>query len=482
MYNSQILWKGILFKDNQKIKHNILSSNNPDLLATFKKWQDTKETLARLYAFSILELNDMGMLVEELEEQVRNYEKDLSKNCNIFEKSIHRPQIIWQDIQKGLKEDEAMVEIVCFDYFRNDWTDTTIYLALIITKESKDYPDFVVLDKDNMLEKNYLKGYYRGIEGQIQDDSDKELYNVFWGSIEKIIPGKKKIYLCPDGIYNNINLNTLTDMTDKYFIDKYELVLLSNSSSILEKNIQSDNSDKLKTANLFGFPGSNIQYSDQKEYIRSLELISDKFEFSDLPNTKVEIQLIDSLLINNGYETKVFLRKEANEKRFKEIQNTDLLHIATHGIFLSDDKLESYDKIYGIDVDRFIDNPLLRSGLLLTAKDNENGILTAYEVKDMNFEGTKLVVLSACETGSGKILNGEGIFGLQRAFLMAGSEAVIMTLWKVEDKATQKLMVIFYKKWLSGLSVREALKKAQIEIKNEGQPPFFWGAFVVVGE
>jgi CHAT domain-containing protein len=120
----------------------------------------------------------------------------------------------------------------------------------------------------------------------------------------------------------------------------------------------------------------------------------------------------------------------------------------------------------------------------------ENGVLTAYEATGLNLQGTELVVLSACETGLGQVENGEGVFGLRRALLEAGAQAVLMSMWPVPDAETEKLMTLFYERWLSGMDKHEALHEAQMELRKELQvrwqvdqpPPHFWAAFVLVGQ
>jgi CHAT domain-containing protein len=170
------------------------------------------------------------------------------------------------------------------------------------------------------------------------------------------------------------------------------------------------------------------------------------------------------------------------------MKRTNVLHIATHGFFLSDKDADTEE--YTIE-----NNPLMRSGLLLTGSQasfvnnrvvfnsnrQEDGVLTASEVLNMNLKGTDLVVLSACETGLGEVINGEGVYGLQRALIIAGANSVIMSLWRVDDVVTKELMIKFYKYYLGGRNKFESLTLAQKEIRNNQNLPYYWGAFVLTG-
>ncbi len=182
-----------------------------------------------------------------------------------------------------------------------------------------------------------------------------------------------------------------------------------------------------------------------------------------------------------------FKTVEASEDNLKKLDNPRLIHIATHGYFMSDVDMDDREG----DEAAFFNNPLLRSGILLAGaaqrrasasiETGEDGALSAYEAMNLYLDNTDLVVLSACETGLGEVRNGEGVYGLQRSFLVAGSKAVMMSLWQVDDLATQELMVKFYSLWLSTGNRQEAFRQAQISLKEKYNDPYFWGAFVMIG-
>jgi len=128
---------------------------------------------------------------------------------------------------------------------------------------------------------------------------------------------------------------------------------------------------------------------------------------------------------------------------------------------------------------------MLKSGLIFAGVKNEvvvddDGILTAREASELKLENTSLVILSACETGLGEVKNGEGVYGLQRAFLIAGAKSIIMSLWKVDDEATQQLMTMFYENYATTLDVRASFTKAQQRLRQKYPEPYFWGAFVLI--
>jgi CHAT domain-containing protein len=221
-------------------------------------------------------------------------------------------------------------------------------------------------------------------------------------------------------------------------------------------------------------------------------------EWQYLKGTKTETEQIVTSLTNRSIPHHFYTEANGNEESFKSLSGTKtgVIHLATHGFFLPDIENKAIDDIVqrlGGKKDKPAENPLLRSGLILSGANNqwrakeytldediEDGILTASEIAQLNLTKTKLVVLSACETGLGDVKNSEGVFGLQRAFKLAGVESLIMSLWKVPDDATAELMTTFYNEWLSGKTKQDSFKIAQQKIREKYKSPYYWAAFVMM--
>jgi len=204
------------------------------------------------------------------------------------------------------------------------------------------------------------------------------------------------------------------------------------------------------------------------------------------------------------FDTEPLLEDRALERGVKKSRSPRILHLATHGFFLPDAPrhVDGEHRQLGIlgssgnaGLSRLahLENPLLRSGLALAGantwlarcqlpEDAEDGLLTAEDVTGMDLLGTELVVLSACETGLGEVHVGEGVYGLRRAFVLAGAKTLVMSLWKVPDEETRELMEDFYQRVLQGRPRAEALREAQLAMRAKHPDPFCWGAFICQGD
>jgi CHAT domain-containing protein len=284
-----------------------------------------------------------------------------------------------------------------------------------------------------------------------------------------------RIYLSLDGIYNQLNPATFYNSeSNKYLGEEMELYLLSTTKELTETPVSSLNKKK---ALLIGDPDFRLDNNTEPktpetETTRSYHGTI----FTDLPGTDKELKSINSTLTAFGWKTQVFSRKDAGEDKIKQFKYPSLVHIATHGFFLG-------------NTTKDVTTPMLSSGIALAGvnarpenKKQEDGVLTAYESMNLQLDSTELVVLSACETGLGETKTGEGVYGIQRGLRVSGAKTIIMSLWKVDDTATQELMSNFYKEWIATGNKHTAFHKAQAIIKKKYIYPYYWGAFVMVGE
>jgi len=542
MYNYQLATKGLILSATNKVKSAILNSGDSTLIKKYTTWISQKETLAQLFSASDIPAEIRNKQIDSLNTSSNLLEKELSKSSTEFASAFANRDLTWQDVQKKLKPGEAAVEIVRFRDFTPDssgvFTDEVYYAALIVRAETEDYPEMVLMRNGKLMETKYLSNYRNAIKYKIDENFS---YKLFWRPIANKLEGVKKVYFSPDGVFNQISIYTLRNpATGNFTLDELEIQVLTNTKDLVAfvgKNPQGSNNSYL-----FGYPNYNMGVIDQKvkeeggstaaaiaeaakedrgvrgvrgvrgsrghegaddlaaltrggalprgirgnmlRYMRSNQMLG------LLPGTKKEVNLIDSLYIKKQAPVVKYLSNDALEDSIKIVKSPRTLHIATHGFFLEND----HDEQLG-EKDSYVQNPLLRSGLILAGansyissgeisnevKHKEDGILTAYEAMNLDLNNTELVVLSACETGLGEVKNGEGVYGLQRAFQVAGAEALIMSMWTVDDDATQELMTIFYEEWLSGKSKQDAFNTAQKRLKAKWKSPYYWGAFVMVG-
>lgn len=468
-YDYNLATKALLLNATNKVKDGILKSKNEDLIKEYLSWLDQKEQLARLYTLSKEELKQQKINLAELERAANATEKSLSSKSAEFSAGYSTQKSSYKQILALLNDTEAVVDIIRVRGFVQDFTTDSRYVALIL-KKGAEMPQLVMMENGAELEKKYAKFYRNAVQQKVTDDYSYEQY---WTKTEKELAGKKLIYISPDGVYNQMNLNTLKRPDQDYVVNRYDLVIIGNSKDLIALKARKTSVPK-KNAFLLGFPDYGTP-----------DIVS-------LPGTKVEIDGVAKVLKTSGYQITQVMAKDATEKNIKSVKAPSLVHIATHGYFLQDAG-EGEGSVFGVNAESASRNPLLRSGLILAGAgksitgggsditSNDNGILTAYEAMNLDLEGTNLVILSACETGLGDIKSGEGVYGLQRAFQVAGAEALIMSLWKVDDAATQMLMTNFYNNWIKLGNKQKAFKQAQLQLMAKYKEPYYWGAFVMMG-
>lgn len=469
LFDYQLSTKALLLNSTSKVKQAILASRDPLLIRDYFTWLDQKEQLARLYAYSRDELKEQKVNLDSIERAANAMEKSLSERSTHFSQGYQANTITFNAVRDVLSDNEALVDIIRVRKFDQSFTSDARYIALIV-KEGASLPIAKVIDNGEQLETRYARFYRNAIQQKVDDDYS---YNQYWSAIDEELQGKKVIYVSPDGVYNQLNLNTLR-LPSGYLINRYDITLLGNAKDVVALKNRKTRTPA-KSAVLLGFP----------DYGGSA--------LAPLPGTKAEVDGIATVLRGAGYAVTTFMQRSATEANVKEVKAPGILHIATHGYFLQD--VEQQGSAFGISLENANDNPLLRSGLMLAGASNvvtgaaqpnlsanDNGVLTAYEAMNLDLEGTALVVMSACETGLGDVKAGEGVYGLQRAFIVAGADALIMSLWKVDDAATQMLMKNFYANWLKLGNKQQAFKQAQLQLMRQFKEPYYWGAFVMMGQ
>ena len=296
----------------------------------------------------------------------------------------------------------------------------------------------------------------------------------------------KQIFISPDGDLNLIPFESLVDEKGKYLIERYSFDYLTGGRDLLRmKRTQISQNEILIVANpAFGTGGAAAKTTG----ITATRNLSDTY-FTPLAGTMTEARSIQNLFP----DAIVYSEGRASETALKEINAPRILHIATHGFFLQNtDEINPAQNSSNrnSNANAESENPLLRSGIALAdankrdAGAKDDGILTALEASGLNLQGTKLVVLSACDTGIGEVKNGEGVYGLRRAFVLAGTETLMMSLWQVSDYATRELMTNYYKNLKQGMGRGASLRQVQLEMisKKEFKHPFYWAAFIQSGE
>ncbi|MCD4676237.1 MAG: CHAT domain-containing protein, partial [Desulfobacula sp.] len=269
------------------------------------------------------------------------------------------------------------------------------------------------------------------------DDAQK-MYHILIKPIERFIKTKRLI-IAPHGVLHKIPFSGLYSGKE-FMVEKYSICMIPSSTVMEHLVTRKTDIDKR----------------------RFLSFANPQTEYAPLDFADTEVENISKLF----NDKKVYSGSAATESKVKNIVNRpDIIHFACHGVF--------------------DDNYPMQSGLLMT-KDHENdGILQVHEIFGLNLKGSKIVVLSACETAIGKIFGGDDLVGLSRGFFYAGAASILGTLWEVDDQSTSILMNKFYENWQKkGMRKAEALRMAQAYIKSNPKysHPFFWAPFTIIGD
>jgi CHAT domain-containing protein len=511
--------KGLALQGSIETRINANLSKDTSLQNIYTAWKAARENIAVSYTHSAREETSLKPNVDSLIELSNTLEKQLGRKSEYISAQLDiQSEVSFEDLKSNLEEEEATVDFIKFQFHNGErWTDTVFYYALV-TKKYDPYPSYIRLTTDKKLSE-FLK-YEISAEGQLNYVNNAsvgyDLYENVWKPLEPYLENVKTVHLSPNGLLYKVAFGALPiDTTGKELLsEKYNIVYHYSLRDMVK---QKEKRNKPKDILLVGGAYFDLDSSNIVSLIENLETKKDSLtnnnqeftsstrsilqdstrgisSFPYLPGSKEEVKRIYKLFQKAGRKASLLTGETALEENIKNHTGKnapDVWHVSTHGYFfaLQENKVQGQNNSTKNSI-QYAKDPLIRSGLVFTGANHvwkggqvipyaENGILTAYEISNLDLYKTDLVVLSACNTGLGDFQNVEGIFGLQRAFKIAGVDHLIISLWKVPDGQTSELMQLFYEYYLQGISVRAALRKAQKKM-SEMYRPYYWAAFILV--
>lgn len=505
-YNELLFQKGFL--QMAALRLNLLSDQSPHLDSI--RYQ-LKSCRKQLYELSILP-NPETAVIQLLEEKANTLEGRLARALDEKESFI---KFGWKDIQRSLKQGEAAIEFFQFPIQFPSAQDSVQYAALMVLPDQPN-PIYLPLCREVDLKAifssnptiNASRYTWRGLV----DSSailHANLYPILWQPLSGALDGIKRVYYAPDGLLHRVNFDAIPINNQLYLSDVVELVRLNSTRTLVDQPTLSPLNNPI--AALFGAVKYDLDTANsgalaplpygqagtgQDQGLTPEEAIG---RWPVLPGTQKEIALIEEVLSECKIVVRDFSGQEASEFNLKNLGQKQtapgILHLATHGFFerkqdaLMDVSSSNNDKsVWGQ-----VNDPMFRSGIVLAGansawlnkrafdREEEDGVVTAYEISQLNFSNTELVVLSACETGLGDVFRNEGVYGLQRAFKVAGAKNLIISLWKVPDNETSEFMVEFYRLWIKEKhTIHAAFYQAQKFMRGRYKDPNKWAGFILV--
>jgi CHAT domain-containing protein/Flp pilus assembly protein TadD len=488
-----------------------------DSIAVLRKMLDPKKrkliddlTDARSH-LSFLFLRGLGRMspqqyqqeINKLEAHIEDLESEIGNQSSAFR--VQNQSVTLESVQAAMPSNSALVEFVRYKPLNvkattvQDRVGPARYAAYVLPSKGK--PLWTDL-RDAQTVDDAIESLRRALRDTNNRETVKTIARtvdeIVMSPVRKLLGGSKLILLSPDGALNLVPFGALLDEHNSFLIENYSFVYLTTGRDLLRWKVQVTSK---RPPVIFANPdfGPALGKGEgEKRYNRFCSYLP----VTDLEGTAKQAKSLKNLLPG----AVLLPRRRATETAIKKVEGPSILHVATHGFFLTCPEAVSQAAVVGApDIlggayraeDRLrvfeppsaeLETALLRSGLALTDANlqksgSDDGILTAIEASSLNLWGTKLVVLSACDTGIGDVKSGEGVYGLRRALVLAGSESQVISLWKVADIGTRDLMVAYYRGLMAGRSRNDALRDVQrCMIKSDDRwHPFYWAAFIQSG-
>src|SRR6266498_279794 len=451
--------------------------------------------------------------VKTLEEQAEKFEAEISLRSDEFR--AQSLPITLEAVRAAIPADAALIEFASYRPFNpkaakdDDAYGRTRYVAYVLRRQGeiqwKELGEAKAIDEAVARLRKALRDPKRADVSRLARVVDDKVMRPVRTLLGAIPGGTRRLLIAPDGSLNLIPFAALVDERGQYLVERYTISYLTSGRDLLRLQLapRSSNAPLIVANPAFGRvetlaaragQGSGDSQSGDQAWG---QIDPDMVFFQSLPGTEHEALAIKAVLT----EASVLLREQATETALKRSKAPRVLHIATHGFFLGDQEAPPMETRSPPSDDQLrlpmrlskwaskVENPLLRSGLALAGANerrggDDDGVLTAMEVASLDLWGTRLVALSGCDTGVGEVRNGEGVYGLRRALVLAGSETQVLSLWPVLDKETRNLMAGYYRRLLKGEGRGEALRQIQLGMLKDAKlrHPYYWGSFIQAGE
>lgn len=490
IYDNILVTKGLLLRTSNNIKETIFQSGDDELIGDYNRMIALRQ--------QILTERD-SILRIEITKEIESLDKRLSRNAADYGAFKKFNNTNWQDVQRSLNEDEIAIEFYNIPIILHNDTIQKIdaeprYCAVILKKDYQ-FPKIISLCKESEL-------------AELDEDSlycTDVLNRLIWKPLKTELKGIKNIYFSADRKLHHIAIEYALQEDGGIINNNYNIYRLSSTRLMAEANEK----NRVKNAVLYGglqydlepeqliAESRNGEYHTDKTSRSAGELTHLRYGVKYLPGTKQEIEDIYKRFTSKKAQCDTITGIAGTEESFKQLasKNVGIIHLATHGYYWSEEDAEERNYVSFLSNTNnkprnFEDRALLRSGLFFSGAniglaggdlpdDVEDGVLTAQELSTMNLGNVDMVVMSACQSGLGET-SGEGVFGLQRGFKLAGANTLLMSLWKVDDEATKILMTEFYKNYLSGKTKRESLLLAQEILRKTHPEPEYWAGFILL--
>jgi CHAT domain-containing protein len=433
----------------------------------------------------------------ELDEIEKRHMAQLRSQAGVEQQRKRSERLaLLQRIQSRIPDNSALLEMVQYRPFdpradlpENRWGAARYGVYLIRRTGAPIYIDYGEAEPIDKLITEFRRSLVQP-PWTLARDLGRRLDARLMQPVREHLDAMTQLLLAPEGLLNLIPFGALVDERDRYLIETFSFNYLASGRDLLrpEKHDKPRSPALIVADPNFDVEGPAIASAQpgpaSTQAARSRNFSGIRFD--SLPGTAAEARALKHILPDAVTLTGL----QATETALKQIKGPRILHVATHGFFLEDQGTNPSEasRRRG-NTGHTAENPMLRSGLAFTGANlfrsgNDDGILTALEAAGLDLVGTRLVVLSACDTGAGDVKNGEGVFGLRRAFVVAGAETILMSLFQVEDEATKSLMVDYYRRLAQGEGRTEALRQAQLAFLQDPahRHPLFWASFISSGE